>query len=141
MRIFNFTEKRRIVGICIEKLQLALRFKEELVRMLPLDVGKRVAKFPELRERYGNAVNPCPGTSAAVNGATHQHAPGTGLKKIIFLKPMTGGVAQGKFRNDVRPLTSLPHQIRIASTASDELNGINQNRFAGTGLARKHRKA
>ena len=109
--------------------------------MLPLNIGKRIPEFPELRERHGNTVNPCAGAPIAVNGATHQNTTGTSFKKIIFLKPMTGRITQGKFRNDVRSLTALPHQIRITSTASDELYGINQNRFAGTGLAGQHRKA
>ena len=110
MRIFNFAENRRILGVCVQKLQLALRLQEELVRMLPLDVGKRIPEFPELRERHGNTVNPCAGAPIAVNGATHQNTPRAGFKKIVFLKPMTGRITQGKFRNDVCSLTD-PHRL------------------------------
>ena len=110
--------------------------------MLTVDVDENAAGLPQQQHRNGLAVDVCPGAAVRRQNPAH-HELVAALDRLL-LQPAQQSrrrLAQIEGRGDLGPLGPVADHFRSAAAAGQQLQRIDQDRFAGAGLAGEHRES
>ncbi len=112
--------------------QLALRggAQERLVGVLAVQVDQPFARIFQLRERGGVAVDEAARAAGAVDrAAQHQLARIAG--QVALLEPGGHRFGNFEFAGELGALGTLAHHGGVAPAADQELDRVDEDRFAG----------
>ena len=111
--------------------------------MLAVDIDQLLAGLAQLRHGGAAAVDPGAALSLRIDGAAHEQRPGIAGIGIEagFGQPGHEGRRQIELGRDLGPRRAFAHHAGIAAAAEGELQGIDEDRFAGPGLAGEHGQA
>ncbi len=121
-------------GMRVEQLALRGSAQQRLVRMLAVQVEQPFAGFLELGKRGGVAVDEAARPAGAVDRAAQNQLAGV-AGQVALGEPGRHGFGNLEFTRQLGALGAFAHHRRIAAAADQKLDGIDQNRLAGAGLA------
>ena len=110
--------------------------------MLAVDIHQQLAQLTQLRRGHCRTIDKSTRTAAGVDHPAHQ-AYIAFVCKLLFLKVFFYGLKGGniEFGAHLGTLRTLPHHQRIRTRTQHQCQRIDQNGFARTRFAGKHRKA
>ena len=111
--------------------------QKRLMGVLAVNVDEAFAQVAQLRRRDGNAVDPGARASLVVDRSADEQRLVRALK-FVFLQPAVGPFGRGEFRNDVGALRAFANDSRIAASAEDELERVDQNGLPRTRFPREN---
>ena len=107
--------------------------------MLAVDVEQHVAQRPQLCGGCRRAVHPCPALALRVDRAAQQQR--VARLESRFVEPGLRPGRAVKLGADVGAGCAFAHHASICARPERQLDSIDQDRLARTGLARQHREA
>jgi hypothetical protein len=114
--------------------------REALPGMLAMDVDELLAQGAQLRGRGRRAVDPCAAAALDVHRAPQQQAT-VFAGQACGLQPGADLCAAVELHADVGLGAALAHHVGIGAGAQGQLQGIDQDGFAGAGLPGQHGEA
>ena len=128
-------------GLRIEQLALRIGFQQGLVRMLAMDVDQHFADLAQLRDGGGHAIDEGFRAAAVVDHAAQQHRAVAGVEFILGQPGLQYRRQRaGELGADVGLGRALAHHAGVSPPAQRQRQRVDQDRFAGAGLAGEHRK-
>gem|GEM_PF-2670053 len=129
----------REAGVRIEQRTLRIGFEQGLVRMLAMDVHQPFARLTQLAERRRPAVDESTRAPALVDYPPQQKGTGVALE-FRGAQPCAqfGQRLNVEFGTDVRAFAIRAHHGRIAALAQGQCQRVDEDGFAGAGLAGEH---
>jgi hypothetical protein len=130
-----------VTGIVIEQLPLRIGTEQGLAFVLPEDFHQQLAKPAQIPSCCWGAVDE--GTGAAVG--TDDAADGAAILvlQLASVEPLCGGAARhdAELGGDLRLVRAVADQAGVCARADHQAQGVDKDRFAGTGLAGQRCKA
>ena len=127
------------LGIAVEQLADGVGSRQALPGVLAVDVEQQIAQGAQLRGSGRAAVDEGTALAGRIDRAAQQQA--ALHVKTGFLQPGLGGGSRIKFGGNVAAAGAFAHHAGVGAGAQRQLQRVDQNRFACTGLAGQHRKA
>ena len=127
-------------AVAVQQGAHAAGLHQALPGVLAMDIDQQGTEGAQLGGGSGNAVDPAAALGLAINRATQQDLIFIRIN-VIFLKQfqyLRGGVEDGA---DIGLVAAFAYQAGIGARAHELLQGVDQDRFAGTGFAREYGKA
>src|SRR6185503_16891276 len=141
VRLRRFRGEVLGAGVGVEQGALRRGTQQRLVLVLAVDVDQVFTGGLELAERRRVAVDEAARAAGAIDGPAQEHGAGV-AGKVGFLQPSRKRLAgRIEFRRELGALGAFAHQRGVAAAADEELDGVDQNRLAGAGLARERGEA
>jgi hypothetical protein len=127
-------------GLAVEQRALRLGFQQRLVRMLAVDVDQQSP-----RSRNWVAVAATPLMKAlerpALSITRRSSAPPSSCREFVRRQPGARLLADHEIGRDVGLGRAFAHHAGVAAPAQRQLQRVDQDRFAGAGLAGEDGKA
>ena len=129
-------------GIGVEQLALGSRLEQGLMGMLAVYVDQEFAGLAQLLQGGGAAVDEGARTAAGIHHAAHQAHAGIAAEFVLVQPGLQLGKGAGiELGLDLGALGTGPHHAGIGTFAQCQRQGVDQDGFAGPGLAGKHGEA
>ena len=126
-------------GVGVQQLAHGFGPGQALPGVLTVNVQQLLAQLTQLGGGGGAAVDPGPALALGVHGAAQQQA-AVGVKPG-FVQPGVNGGAGVKFGAHVGAAGAFTDGAHIGAAAGDQLQRIDQDRFAGAGFTGQHTEA
>ena len=131
---------QRLVGAMrIHHVTLTFGAQQTLMRMLAVDVDQVLTHFAELGDRDGRAVDVCAASALRIHHAAQDK--GVFGAQVVFGEPLGERGRHIKNRANFGACRACAQYRSVRAFAQGECQRVDENRFARTGFARKHRKA
>src|SRR5262249_38084185 len=104
------------------------------------DVDQVLARLLQLRERRRVAVDEAARAAGFVDRPAQEDFSRIALQ-LTIAKPILKSLVGIKLRGQVSALGALAHHRGVAAAADQQLDGVDQDRLAGAGLAGEHAEA
>ena len=127
------------LGVGVKQAAHGIRPRQALPGVLAVNVEQVLANCAQLLGGGGAAVHPGAALALGVYRAAQQQRVGRFKARFVEQRLQPGGVVKfGAHLGAGRPLAD---GAGVSPRAGDELQGINQNGFAGAGFTGQHREA
>ena len=139
----DFARQRRKTAVGIEQLALSLRAAERLMRVLPVQIDQSSPMASSWASVAGRAVDVRAASALRIEHAAQQERP-VALREIVFDEPGARAAGASSRSNSAAiSARSAPSRSWRASkrSPSSERQRVEQQRFAGAGLAGQHGEA
>ena len=134
--------ERREAGVRVQQHALGIGLEQGLMRMLAMDIDQPLARLAQLAEGRRPAVDESARAPALVDDPPQQHQAGIALE-FGRAQPQRelGQRLDVEFGADVRAFAARAHHGGIAALAQGQRQSVDEDGFAGAGLAGKHGEA
>jgi hypothetical protein len=109
------------------------------VGVLTVDIDQRFGALPQLGQRHGAAIDPRFGAACSIDHTAQQDT--VIVLDVLLLQPFerhAGGVA---LHRNIGAAGACSHHDGLTLATQHQPQGVDQNRFAGTGFTGEHREA
>ena len=127
-------------GVGVEQGAHGGRARQALPGMLAVNVHQAIAQFAQLGHGGAGAIDPGAAAPGGVDGAAQQQHAGLGTE-AVGLEPGDDGRWRIELGGDFAARLPFTHPQGVAAPAQGQLQRVDQDGFAGAGLARQHREA
>ena len=133
-RLRRVARERLGSGVRVEEFPLGGCAQQRLVRVLAMQVDEPLARFLELREGGGAAIDEAARAARAVKRAAQHQAAGI-AGEVALGEPRFHGFGDIELAGELGALGALAHEGGVGAAADQQLDRVHQDGFAGAGLA------
>jgi len=128
-------------GVVVEQLAHGLGPRQALPGVLAVDVEQQLTQLAQLGRAGGAAVDPSAAAALGVELALEPQGLARFALEALLGQPLAGRRRGLEFGHHLGACRALAHHRGVGARAQRQLQGVDEDRLAGPGLAGEHGKA
>ena len=143
MFCFDVGKQALVIRKTIEQTELCVTLQQRLVLVLAMHIHQSFGQIAHLRERHRGAVDERLGAATGIEHTTKQQHVLVVIGQIVVAQPVAGvfSLCEVELGGDLRTRLADTHDIGFCPAPQRKRQGVDHDRFSGTGLARERGEA